>query len=219
MLTFTGQIQRATDTAKFTIQRLTGAEPPRFDDAEQSISALTQRIDATLAFLASVDEEAFAASPNKISIKFGPLQKTFEQSDYILMFALPNFFFHVATAHDILRHIGVKVGKLDYLGLRTDASAWRAGPNSDRGPGYAILARPLVTQTDSDATSPRATAAARFTGRRPFAQAATLVSITLCRALSISLPSLASRSFPTPSISAWPRLPNRDDGRSYSTTA
>ena len=52
-----------------------------------------------------------------IPLKLGQTGATLNGADYLLQFALPNFFFHVATAHDILRNNGVKIGKLDYLGV------------------------------------------------------------------------------------------------------
>jgi uncharacterized protein len=113
MLPLSGQVQRASDGAKFAAERLSGVKSPRFEDIEKTFSELERRIQDTIAFLESVEPEAFAGSETKeIKISAG----TFSGRDYLLQFALPNFFFHVAMAHAILRHNGVSVGKLDYLG-------------------------------------------------------------------------------------------------------
>jgi hypothetical protein len=53
---------------------------------------------------------------NTVTLSFGEFKPTFSGADYVLQFALPNFYFHVTTAYDILRHKGVPVGKRDYLG-------------------------------------------------------------------------------------------------------
>ncbi len=85
------------------------------EDNERTFAELHQRIDATLAYLESVPAEAFATE-REIVLKFGPLQARFDNGRYLAEFALPNFFFHITTAYGILRHEGVSIGKLDYLG-------------------------------------------------------------------------------------------------------
>ncbi len=115
MYPLSAQVQRACDTAKLTVQRLSGVEAPRVEDNERTFAELHQRIDATLAYLESVPAEAFATE-REIVLKFGPLQARFDNGRYLAEFALPNFFFHVTTAYGILRHEGVSIGKLDYLG-------------------------------------------------------------------------------------------------------
>jgi hypothetical protein len=116
MLPLTGQVQRASDTSKMTVERLTGVPAPKFEDNETSFDQLQQRIANTIAFLESVTPEQFADSEERtIRLNFGGFSD-FTGASYLLTFALPNFYFHVATAHDILRNQGVKIGKLDYLG-------------------------------------------------------------------------------------------------------
>jgi hypothetical protein len=117
MLPFAGQIQRASDTSKNAIGRLTGIEAPRFDDTETTLDELEQRIAKTVAFIASVGAKQLEGSEEReIALNFSKLKTTFRGDEYLLTFALPNFFFHIATAHGILRHQGVQVGKADYLG-------------------------------------------------------------------------------------------------------
>ncbi|HTJ93637.1 MAG TPA: DUF1993 domain-containing protein, partial [Pararobbsia sp.] len=117
MLPLTGQIQRASDTSKMSGQRLSGVAAPRFDDTETTFDELQQRIAKTIAYLETLQPAAFqGAQARTVQLNFGGFKPTFTGDTYLLTFALPNFFFHVTTAHDILRHNGLPVGKLDYLG-------------------------------------------------------------------------------------------------------
>lgn len=111
------QVQIATDHAKGAAARLSGAEPPKFADEEKTIDALKSRIAKTLDYLSSVPAEKIDSSEARtISLKVGPKQMTFPGQSYLLGYALPNFFFHVTTAYDILRHNGVDIGKRDFIG-------------------------------------------------------------------------------------------------------
>lgn len=117
MLTLAGQVQRASDTAKFAAARLTGGEAPPFVDDETTLDALRERCARTATFLRGVAPEAFAGSETRIVTFGGGASKwTLPGETYLLTFALPNFFFHLTTAYDILRHQGVPIGKRDYLG-------------------------------------------------------------------------------------------------------
>lgn len=117
MYTFAGQIQRASDTSKNAIARLLGVDPPRFEDNETTLAELKARVERTLAYVGDSDgAQIDAGAGREITLAFGTFRRTFGGEDYVLDFALPNFHFHVAMAHAILRHVGVDVGKLDYLG-------------------------------------------------------------------------------------------------------
>lgn len=117
MLPFSGQVQRASDTSKATITRLTDVKAPSFPDDEMSFADLKARIAKTVAFLEGLDTSVLDDSESReVTLSFGPHKALLGGQDYMLQFALPNFFFHVTTAHDILRHNGVPIGKLDYLG-------------------------------------------------------------------------------------------------------
>lgn len=117
MLSLVGQVQRASDTSKNAVARLTGVTAPRFEDNETSIAELRERIAKTLVFFESVDAQAFEGSDTReITLKAGKLDTKFSGLDYLLQFALPNFFFHLATTHAILRQQGLPIGKTDYLG-------------------------------------------------------------------------------------------------------
>jgi uncharacterized protein len=117
MLTLAGQIQRASDTAKFGGARLTGVQAPSFADDEVTFDHLRERCAKTVADLGTLPPAAFEGGDTRaVSFGSGAHQRTLPADRYVLQFALPNFFFHVTTAYDILRHTGVPVGKRDYLG-------------------------------------------------------------------------------------------------------
>lgn len=117
MYPLTGQVQAACDTAKRTTARLLGAEPPRFEDNEASFEELHARIRKTTEYVESHPADAFVAAADRtIEMKAGSETMTLTASQYLTRFALPNFYFHITTAYDILRHNGVVLGKRDYLG-------------------------------------------------------------------------------------------------------
>jgi hypothetical protein len=113
------QIQSASDAAKSCVARLAGDTPPRYEDTETSFAELHARLAKTIDYLKSADPAHVDAGPETITIPTGK-DKTisFTRPDYVLGFAQPNFYFHVAIAHGILRQCGVPVGKLDYLGRK-----------------------------------------------------------------------------------------------------
>lgn len=122
MLPFTNQVQIACDTAKFLVARLSGAQAPSFDDKEASLAELRARVQATLAFIRSVPADRIDGTEAKqvtLPRRTGDVVMTGQ--DYLTQFALPNFFFHVTTAYALLRHNGVEIGKLDYLGATRKA--------------------------------------------------------------------------------------------------
>ncbi len=117
MLPLAKQIQIACDTAKGAVARLAGAEVPRHEDTEQSFAELQQRIARVVAFIESVPAERIDGSEErKILLTLRGQEVAYTGLQYLTGFALPNFYFHVVTAYDILRHNGVELGKRDYLG-------------------------------------------------------------------------------------------------------
>jgi hypothetical protein len=117
MFPFVRQVQIASDAAKGTGARLAGLTPPSFEDTEASLADLKARIAKTIAFLDTLTPAQFEGSESRtieLPMKQGTL--TFDGKSYLLGFALPNFYFHVTTAYDILRQQGVAIGKRDYLG-------------------------------------------------------------------------------------------------------
>lgn len=117
MAPLTGQVQRVSDTAKFAIARLSGVDGPSMPDEEVTFADLQERIAKTVIYIESVDASKIDGSEGKsIVLKFPNGEFTTTGSAYLSGFVLPNFYFHVTTAYDILRHKGVPVGKRDYLG-------------------------------------------------------------------------------------------------------
>jgi hypothetical protein len=119
MFTFAKQIQSASDKARFGVARLAAIDAPRFPDTEATFAELETRIAKTVEFLRSVDPKRFDGSDARaVDLKS---RGTHRGEDYLLTMLLPDFFFHVATAHAILRHRGVPIGKADYLGRSAGA--------------------------------------------------------------------------------------------------
>jgi hypothetical protein len=118
MFPFNRQIRIASDQAKGGIARLAGIEPPKFADTENSFAELKDRIAQTAAFLKGIDLQQFeGAAERGVLIKQPQRTLSFPSGwNYLLTFVLPNFYFHSATAYDILRHNGVRLGKGDFLG-------------------------------------------------------------------------------------------------------
>lgn len=123
MFPLSRQVQIATDNAKGPAARLAGVERPAFDDTETTFADLHARIAKTVDFLRTLTRGQFEGAedrPIELSVRGNELK--FRGAPYLFHFALPNFFFHVTTAYDILRHAGVAIGKTDYLGSQPVAA-------------------------------------------------------------------------------------------------
>ena len=117
MLPLKAQVYIATDAAKGCGGRLAGADIPKYEDTETTFAELEARIAKTIAFLKSLDKAAFEGAENKhVILKFPTSTLEFSGIDYVNKFVLPNTYFHISTAYGILRNLGVKLGKSDYLG-------------------------------------------------------------------------------------------------------
>lgn len=117
MLPLSAQIQIASDSAKGCAARLAGVEVPSFPDTETTFPELQARIDKTVAFLKGLKPEQIDGSEERnIHLKMRTREVDFTGQVFLLHFAMPNFYFHVTTAYAILRHNGVELGKMDYLG-------------------------------------------------------------------------------------------------------
>jgi uncharacterized protein len=117
MLPLTSQIQIACDMAKFGVARLAGVDAPKFDDKETSIAELRERVHKTLEFIQSVPAAKTDGSDDKdVTIPRRDGTMTLKGEVYLKHFVLPNFYFHLTTAYALLRHNGVELGKMDFLG-------------------------------------------------------------------------------------------------------
>jgi hypothetical protein len=117
MLPFVAQIRIATDTAKGAAARLCGVNMPKWADDEATFEEIHGRIRKALNYLSGFKPDQFEGSETKnIELKLPNRTMQFVGRDYVLGFALPNFYFHVTTAYNILRHNGLVIGKQDFLG-------------------------------------------------------------------------------------------------------
>ncbi len=117
MLPMARQVQIACDAAKGLVARLSGLENPVHEDTEKTLVELQARIAKTLAFVQSVTPAQLDGTEEKdIVVKRGDTETHYKGMQYLLGNALPNFYFHVTTAYNILRHNGIEIGKRDYLG-------------------------------------------------------------------------------------------------------
>ena len=117
MFALTRQVQIATDAAKGCVSRLAGVEIPKYEDTEVTMADLLARIDKTIAYVKTFKPEQIDGSEEKaITIKTPTREMNFNGQQFLLNLALPNLFFHITTTYNILRHNGVEVGKMDYLG-------------------------------------------------------------------------------------------------------
>jgi uncharacterized protein len=118
MLSLSRQVQLTCDFAKNCCARLSGIEAPKHEDKEASFAELRARIAAALAFIEGMKPSQIDGTEEKeITLKIGGKDTRMKGRDYLLLFAMPNFYFHATTAYDLLRHNGVEVGKRDFLGL------------------------------------------------------------------------------------------------------
>jgi uncharacterized protein len=117
MLPLSKQVQIVSDVARRGAARLAGVEAPAMADNETTFPELIDRLKKTNAFLATLTPTQIDGSETKaIALPMGKETINFEGLTYLLSFVLPNVYFHVTTAYNILRHSGVKLGKLDFLG-------------------------------------------------------------------------------------------------------
>jgi uncharacterized protein len=117
MRPFIFQIRVATDTAKGAAARLSGRPVPSWPDEEKTFAEVHERLGKAIDYLSGFSPADFEGAENRpIELKVGPRTMNFTGASYISDFVLPNFFFHAATAYDILRHNGVAIGKSDFLG-------------------------------------------------------------------------------------------------------
>lgn len=117
MFPFVKQVQLSCDFAARAAARLAGEEPRSFPDTETSFAELQDRIRAARGYMAGFDPARYdGAATREIRIKIRGNDVTMNGETFLNLYSLPQFFFHVATAYNILRHNGVEVGKGDYMG-------------------------------------------------------------------------------------------------------
>ena len=116
MKPFIYQVQSACDYVKAAAAWLSGQTPPKHEDNEQTIDEVRARIRKTVAFAESVTEAQYAgAAERKVGLSWAP-GKVLGGEDYLLQMTIPNVYFHIVMAYAILRHNGIDIGKMDFLG-------------------------------------------------------------------------------------------------------
>ncbi|WP_441234246.1 DUF1993 domain-containing protein [Bradyrhizobium sp. 930_D9_N1_4] len=118
MLPLSKQIQLVSDFATKGCARLTHSEVPSNPDTEKTFEELKQRLARTIDYVKSFKPEQFEGAEAKdVTFPSGPNKTTtMKGQEFLSAFSLPNFYFHAATAHGLLRHAGVEIGKRDFLG-------------------------------------------------------------------------------------------------------
>jgi uncharacterized protein len=117
MFPLSKQVQIASDISKGGAARLAQVEPPAFEDNETTFAELIERLRKTIAFLGTLKPQQIDGSEDRtVTWQTRTATKSMQGQPYLLNHVLPNVFFHVATAYDILRHNGVEIGKQDFLG-------------------------------------------------------------------------------------------------------
>lgn len=111
------QVQVAADSAKLGVSRMAGATPPSFEDNETTFDQLIERCNKTVAYLKTIKPEQLDGSEDRVVTWSSRTSKrSMKAQAYLLTHVLPNIFFHVTTSYALLRHNGVELGKMDFLG-------------------------------------------------------------------------------------------------------
>jgi uncharacterized protein len=119
MYPLTRQVQIVSDMSKGAGARLAGLEIPQYADDETSFDMLSARIAKTIDFLSRIQPEQLEGAESKeVVLTIRKADLTFTGLDYLEKWVMPNVYFHSTTAYNILRHIGVPLGKTDYLGQK-----------------------------------------------------------------------------------------------------
>jgi hypothetical protein len=114
---FSFQIQAATDRSKLFLARVAGREAPRWPDDEKTFAELRERLQKGIDYIAGFKEADFAGADDRlVPLKVRGQDVQWSAEKYLFENAYPNFFFHVTTAYNILRHAGVVIGKRDFTG-------------------------------------------------------------------------------------------------------
>ena len=118
MFPLSKQVQIASDVSRRGVARLAGVEAPPIEDTETTFPELIERLEKSIAYLKTFSDEQVDGSAEKdIQVPMGDGKTiTLQGWPFLTFFVLPNVYFHVTTTYDILRHNGVEIGKIDFLG-------------------------------------------------------------------------------------------------------
>ena len=111
------QIQMVTDTVRRVLSQSAEQEVPSVEDTEETFAELQTRIQSTIAFIEAFDaSKLVGAEDRSVHLPLGDAGIDLSGTDFVMAMAIPNIYFHAATAYNILRQNGVDVGKMDFLG-------------------------------------------------------------------------------------------------------
>lgn len=117
MFPLSKQVQISCDLGRRCVERLAGLDITSIEDNEETFAEFYERIAGTIAFLDSIKPEQLDGTEDKkVTLEIRGYSFDFTGLDLLLYFTLPNLYFHVTTAYDILRHNGVELGKKDFIG-------------------------------------------------------------------------------------------------------
>lgn len=117
MFPLSRQVQIATDMSKGCVARLAGVEIPKYEDNEASFPELIARLRKTIDFVSSFSPAQIDGTEEKVvTLQRRDGEVSYKGLPYLLYYVHPNVYFHCTTAYDILRHVGVEVGKADFIG-------------------------------------------------------------------------------------------------------
>ena len=117
MFNFARQVQASTDHAKNCTAMLAGVDAPKFEDNEKSLAELVARVEKTVTWIESVKSAQLDGSESKdVTVKTRDRDLNMKGIELLLNRSMPNFYFHVTTAYNIMRHNGVEIGKRDFMG-------------------------------------------------------------------------------------------------------
>jgi hypothetical protein len=117
MFPFAVQVGQVCTHATRGVAQLSGLAQPDFGAPETTLAALKERVTKALDFVKSATPAQIDGTEEKdIVLKFGTRELPFKGEQFLLGFTLPNFFFHYTTAYNILRSLGLEIGKRDFMG-------------------------------------------------------------------------------------------------------
>ena len=116
MFTLARQVRQASEHA-FAAGRVAGVEVPQLPAIDNNFSEMQSRLDKTIDFLKSLrPAQLDGKEDSEVTITAGGQPRKFRAQVYLYHFAMPNFYFHTTTAYDILRSVGIEIGKRDFMG-------------------------------------------------------------------------------------------------------
>jgi hypothetical protein len=117
MFPLNAQVGQVCTHATRAVALLAGLTQPEFGAPETTLAGLKDRVSKSVAFVNTAKPEQIDGTEDKdVVLKFGTREMPFKGQAFLVGFTLPNFYFHSTTAYNILRSLGLEVGKRDFMG-------------------------------------------------------------------------------------------------------